>query len=362
MSPPDIELIGVEKRFGDVVAVESASLVVERGEFISILGPSGCGKSTTLAMIVGFQEPTAGTIRIRSVDQAGVPPERRNIGMVFQNYALFPHMTVAENVAFGLRMRGADAVAIATTVARVVKMVHLEGFEDRYPRALSGGQQQRAALARAIAPQSSVLLLDEPLSNLDQKLREAMRLELKQLHRALGMTFVYVTHDQEEALAMSDRIVVMSRGRIAQVGTPADIYQRPADAFVADFIGKSSILEVDSGTAENGLSRLRIAGTDCHVLAKAERPQDGRRITRICIRPEKIAVRGVGEAKPEGCNTFDAVIADIVNLGSHLQLILRIAADRTVIATVSSERLASLRPMQAVSLHVMPEHIIVLSE
>lgn len=362
MMPPDIELIGVEKRFGDVVAVESASLAVERGEFISILGPSGCGKSTTLSMIVGFQEPTAGTIRIRGVDQNGVPPERRNLGMVFQNYALFPHMTVAENVAFGLKMRGADAASIAATVSSSLKTVHLEGFADRYPRALSGGQQQRAALARAIAPQSSVLLLDEPLSNLDQKLREAMRLEMKALHRVLGMTFVYVTHDQEEALTMSDRIVVMSRGRIAQVGTPHEIYHRPADSFVADFIGKSSILDVDGGIAASGCCRFRIVGTDHHIVAQADCPDDSRPSRKICIRPERIVVRRVAEAEAPEINTFDAVISEVVNLGSRIELILRIAGDKMLVATISLEQLAALAGAQSVSLHVKPENVIILRE
>ncbi len=237
----DIELVDVTKRYGDHLVVDQISLNVPKGEFVSILGPSGCGKTTTLNMVAGFHSPSSGRIRIRGRDQAGVPPEKRNIGLVFQNYALFPHMTVAENVAFGLKMKGTSKSETEIGVRRALKSVHLEGYEARYPKELSGGQQQRTALARAIAPQPSVLLLDEPLSNLDLKLRESMRVELKEIQQQLGMTFVYVTHDQEEAMAMSDRVVVMSGGVVAQAGPPVDIYQNPASSFVADFIGKSNL-------------------------------------------------------------------------------------------------------------------------
>ncbi|SDH16894.1 ABC transporter [Pelagibacterium luteolum] len=222
----DIELIGLSKNYGANKIVRDIDLDIPQGEFVSILGPSGCGKTTTLNMIAGFTAPTSGQIRVRGHDQAGVPPERRKIGLVFQNYALFPHMTVGENVAFGLKMQRKGRAEIDNQVEKSLRSVHLDHLKDRYPKELSGGQQQRTALARAIAPKPSLLLLDEPLSNLDLKLREAMRIELKEVQQELGITFVYVTHDQEEAMAMSDRVVVMHEGIIAQVGSPrAESYQ-----------------------------------------------------------------------------------------------------------------------------------------
>src|SRR5690606_5598493 len=207
--------------------VRAIDLAVPQGEFVSILGPSGCGKTTTLNMIAGFTAPTSGHIRVRGVDQNGVPPEKRRIGLVFQNYALFPHMTVRQNVGFGLKMQGRSQQEIDAQVKKALHSVHLDSFEDRYPKELSGGQQQRTALARAIAPRPSLLLLDEPLSNLDLKLRDDKRIELKDVQRELGITFIYVTHDQEEAMAMSDRIVVMHEGVIAQAGTPSQLYSAP---------------------------------------------------------------------------------------------------------------------------------------
>lgn len=222
MSTMDIELIAVSKSYGANRVVDNIDLSIPAGEFVSILGPSGCGKTTTLNMIAGFSDPSGGDIRIRGRSQLSVPPEKRGIGLVFQNYALFPHMTVAENVAFGLKMKGTPRAETETEVRSALRRVHLEGFEQRYPKELSGGQQQRTALARAIAPKPSLLLLDEPLSNLDLKLREAMRIELKEIQEELGMTFIYVTHDQDEAMAMSDRIVVMHGGLVAQEGKPAN--------------------------------------------------------------------------------------------------------------------------------------------
>src|SRR5258707_5897898 len=243
-----IEIAGVSKIYdGGVRAVDAVAMEIRQGEFFSLLGPSGCGKTTTLRMIAGFDTPSIGAIRVDGADITHVPAHKRDMGMVFQNYALFPHRTVAENVAFGLRMRGLDKASIASKVKAALAMVELSGLEDRRPAQLSGGQQQRVALARAIVIEPTVLLCDEPLGALDKKLRQTMQFELKQLQRKIAVTLVYVTHDQEEALTMSDRIAVMNRGRIEQLGTPFDIYNRPATRFVSDFIGDSNLFDVTVG-------------------------------------------------------------------------------------------------------------------
>jgi putative spermidine/putrescine transport system ATP-binding protein len=241
-----LTLDGLTKRYGDNAVVTSVSLAVRDGEFLVLLGPSGCGKTTTLRMIAGFVPPSDGTIRIGDRLVTDLPPWKRNAGLVFQSYALFPHMTVAQNIAFGLEMRRTDRSEIAPRVAEVLRLVRLEGYGERYPRQLSGGQQQRVALARALVIRPDVLLLDEPLSNLDAKLRLEVRLEIRALQQQLGLTTVMVTHDQEEALTMADRLVVMSDGRVRQVGSQAALYETPADLFVADFVGRSTMI---AGTA-----------------------------------------------------------------------------------------------------------------
>jgi putative spermidine/putrescine transport system ATP-binding protein len=235
--PPAVEIKGASKRFGDVVALEEVSLEIRRGEFFALLGPSGCGKTTLLRMIGGFDEPTSGTVLVGGKDLGNVPPNRRPVNMVFQQYALFPHLTVGENVAFGLRYKGVARADETRRVAEVLELVKLSGFERRKPHQLSGGQRQRVALARALVLSPEVLLLDEPLGALDQKLRKEVQVQLKTLQRTLGITFVFVTHDQEEALTMSDRIAVMSRGRVEQLDEAAAVYERPATEFVADFMG-----------------------------------------------------------------------------------------------------------------------------
>lgn len=351
MSDIDIELVSVCKTFGDFRAVNDVSLSVPKGEFVSLLGPSGCGKTTTLNMIAGFQEPTSGEIRIRGKSQTRTPPEKRNIGLVFQNYALFPHMTVAENVGFGLRMKGAPRAEIDQAVKASLKSVHLEGLDARYPKELSGGQQQRTALARAIAPKPSVLLLDEPLSNLDLKLREAMRVELKEIQEKLGMTFVYVTHDQEEAMAMSDRVVVMAGGVIAQQGRPEAIYNSPATSFVADFIGKSNILPVAVKQAAGDRREISIGGTpltlrvegDASMLAAAK---------FCCIRPEDVRVVGNGAQRLPDDNVFDGTIAKIVNLGAHLDLWVSVDPGMTIKALVRSNRSGTLKTGQPITVSI----------
>ncbi len=251
-SKPEIRLERLTKRFGEVVAVDDVSLTIESGEFFSLLGPSGCGKTTTLRMIGGFDLPTSGRIDLRGHDVTRDPPDKRPVNMVFQSYALFPHLDVAGNIAFGLKRRGVAADEIRRRTGEVLELVNLPGYEKRRTNQMSGGQQQRIALARALVNQPNVLLLDEPLGALDLKLRKRLQLELKRIQMEIGITFVYVTHDQEEALTMSDRIAVMNRGRIEQVGTPEDLYDRPSTPFVADFIGTTNLLSGTVGRAARG--------------------------------------------------------------------------------------------------------------
>jgi putative spermidine/putrescine transport system ATP-binding protein len=272
----DVEVVAGRKAYGDVVAVDGVDIHVRQGEFFTLLGPSGSGKTTTLRMIAGFEQPDAGTIRLDGEDVTDRPPHARDLNTVFQDYALFPHMTVAENVAYGLRVKGVKRAERARQVAEVLGMVRLDGYGARKPVQLSGGQRQRVALARAIVNRPKVLLLDEPLGALDLKLRQEMQVFLKGLQHDLGMTFVYVTHDQEEALTMSTRVAVFDRGRIEQVGTPEEVYERPATEFVAGFVGTSNILE-----------------------------RDGRRVS---LRPERIAFAGDGGVP--------ATVADVVFVGA----------------------------------------------
>jgi spermidine/putrescine ABC transporter ATP-binding subunit len=318
----------ISRRFGAVVAVSEVSLAIERGEFITFLGPSGSGKTTCLMMLAGFELPDAGEIYIDGAPVVGVPPYRRNIGVVFQNYALFPHMTVADNIGFPLRQRGLARTAISARVAEVLDVVRMAGYGDRYPRQLSGGQQQRVAIARAIVFQPRVLLMDEPLSALDKKLREEMQFEIKGLHERLGITFVYVTHDQHEALVMSDRIVVMDRGRIEQVGAPADIYDRPANRFVASFIGESNFLDgtlIDDGAGDGvclqyGSTCLRAMG---HTAAGAG---------AVMVRPEKIAIaEQVMDVSP-AFNTLPATVRQVTFVGEVRRYLLETDTGSAIIA------------------------------
>ena len=266
---PAIELVDVTKRYGDAVALDGISLRIESGEFFCLLGPSGCGKTTTLNLIGGFIPLTSGELRIEGRRVNDLPPHQRNVNTVFQNYALFPHMSVADNVAFGLRMEGLEGGEVRRRVAEYLELVGLAEYRDRYPGQLSGGQAQRVALARALAKRPAVLLLDEPLGALDLKLRKQMQVELSRIHRQVGTTFVFVTHDQEEALSMATRIAVMSGGRVRQLGSPREIYQRPVDRFVADFIGESNFL--DGRLADEG------AGAALPVTRRDARPGTDRR-------------------------------------------------------------------------------------
>lgn len=359
MNMSDIELIGLNKRYGASQVVKDIDLAIPHGEFVSILGPSGCGKTTTLNMIAGFTAPTSGQIRIRGKDQTGVPPERRQIGLVFQNYALFPHMTVAENVGFGLKMQRKPRADIEAQVKKALQSVHLEGLEDRYPKELSGGQQQRTALARAIAPRPSLLLLDEPLSNLDLKLREAMRIELKEVQQDLGITFVYVTHDQEEAMAMSDRVVVMHNGVIAQMGSPGEIYRSPKTTYVADFIGKSNIFGVTPLSGDGSRCRIRILDTGLD-LTVAE-PVEQRDVAFCCIRPEALRWSDTNQFDGPPTNVLAVTIVKIVNLGAYLEVWGRHPSGTIFKALISAARASQLSVNERIELTVDPKAIHLLA-
>ncbi|HUN35674.1 MAG TPA: ABC transporter ATP-binding protein [Trebonia sp.] len=315
---PAIELIGIEKQFsshGDIVyAVAGVSLEIQVGEFFSLLGPSGCGKTTTIRMIAGFEEPTAGEVKLYGQSVLGTPPNKRDVNMVFQSYALFPHMSVFENVAFGLRRKSVDKAEITKRVGEILETVGLAGREKRRPRELSGGQQQRVALARALVNRPRALLLDEPLGALDLKLRQAMQVELKRIQREVGITFIYVTHDQGEALTMSDRIAVMNDGRVEQLAAPREIYEHPASRFVAGFIGTSNLL---SGTVQSvsGQAAVLVHGDGQHVEVAL---RDGMAITsgdrlEVTVRPEKISLSP--QPGPGGCR-LRGTVAEVVYLGT----------------------------------------------
>ena len=336
-----IRLEHVRKVFdGHVVAVDDVSLAIREGEFFSLLGPSGCGKTTTLRLIAGFESPDAGRLLIRGADVTRVPPERRDTGMVFQSYALFPHRTVFENVAFGLRMRGVRRDEIVRRVDAALRLVELTGLEARRPAQLSGGQQQRVALARAIVIEPAVLLCDEPLGALDKKLRQSMQFELKHLQRRIGVTLVYVTHDQEEALTMSDRIAVMNHGRVVQVGTPLEIYNRPATRFVSDFIGDSNLIEATTERLEDGRAQLRTADGLRLTSVTAEGVGVGRAVT-LAVRPERVRLLGAGEPVPD--NVVEGTIDSVNFQGDSILYRIAGGGDRFLLALEPNDRAAALR-------------------
>jgi putative spermidine/putrescine transport system ATP-binding protein len=302
---PDVRLVDVRKAYGDVAAVDGVDLEVGRGEFFTLLGPSGSGKTTTLRIIAGFERPDSGRVELAGEDVTSRPPYARDVNTVFQDYALFPHMTVGENVQYGLRVKGVRSAVAKRRAVEVLEMVRLAGLGDRKPSQLSGGQRQRVALARSIVNSPRVLLLDEPLGALDLKLREEMQIELKRIQREIGITFVYVTHDQEEALTMSDRLAVFSRGRIEQVGAPADVYERPATEFVAGFVGVSNTLE-----------------------------RDGR---RFMVRPEKIHMRAEADATAPDAHAEPGSVRDVVYAGMVTRYIVEL--DRGGVLTVVRQNL-----------------------
>ncbi|MCY0878959.1 MAG: ABC transporter ATP-binding protein [Firmicutes bacterium] len=311
-----LEIDQVRRQFATQVAVDNISFTADKGEFISLLGPSGSGKTTLLRIVAGFERPDAGRIVVDGEDVTEVPPQRRNMGMVFQSYALFPNMTAANNVAFGLRTRGVPRAQIEARVRELLAMVGLDSKADRYPHQLSGGEQQRVALARALAPNPRVLLLDEPLSALDALIRVNLRAEIRRIQQALGITTLYVTHDQEEALAISDRIVVFNRGRAEQIGTPEDIYDRPSSAFVSSFVGTMNRLTCRVLSRERGV--LALGSEEIRVEALPSAVSDGD-LVELWIRPERIRLAGAPEADA-GDNQLAVVIEQVMFLGARLGL------------------------------------------
>ncbi len=356
-----LELTGIQKTFGPAgttAAVEDFNLAAERGEFVSFLGPSGCGKTTTLRMIAGFETPTAGTITIDGVEISNKPPNQRNAGMVFQSYALFPNMNVTGNVGFGLKVRKTPKAAIAKKVDEMLEMIGLPDKGDRFPYQLSGGQQQRVALARALAIEPQILLLDEPLSALDAKIRIVLRKEIRAIQRQLGITTVYVTHDQEEALSLSDRVVVMSQGRIEQIGTPFEIYNFPATEFVASFVGTLNLVAAQVIDASTG--RVSIDGQEVRTSKAIEAASNGSKVT-MAVRPEGIAL-GEGD---EGANQLRGILDDINFLGSIVRIRVRLGdggPGATVIAldTFNEPHLSVPKVGSAVTLSFPPEACFVL--
>jgi len=332
----EVELLNVSKRFGDTLAVDSVSLGVTGGEFLTLLGPSGCGKTTLLRMIAGFELPDEGRVMLGGRDVTGIPPFKRDVTTVFQHYALFPHMNVFENVAFGLKQKRAARECVTARVGEALEMVKMGGLEKRRPSELSGGQQQRVALARALVVHPRVLLLDEPLAALDQKLRKQMQLELKSLQQRVGISFVYVTHDQEEALTMSDRIVVMNAGRIEQTGCAEEIYERPQTEFVASFIGVSNIIKGIVTARRNEYSIIKLGDTEIEALGDDTKIGD---LVRLMIRPEKIVMTFDGS---EGA--LAATIESAVYLGESTHWKIKLRDGQTM--TVLEQNRSSSRAIQ----------------
>ncbi len=336
-----ISLESVSKRFGKVEAVRSVSLDIKEGEFFSLLGPSGCGKTTTLRLIAGFEQPTAGRVRLDGADVAGLPPYKRDVNTVFQNYALFPHMSVEGNIAFGLRLKGVPKGEQRDRVGEMLEIVRLTGLEKRKPGQLSGGQQQRIALARALINRPAALLLDEPLGALDVKLRKQMQLELKRIQSELGTTFVYVTHDQEEALAMSDRIGVMNDGIVEQIGGAREIYEHPATAFVADFIGSLNALDFRVDEVADGHLVSRVSPTERLVVAAENGHRQGDSL-KLAVRPEQIRIDAAGRPAPEDGSRLEGVLAEVVYLGSLTQFHVDTKVGRVISYRMNEERAGSL--------------------
>ena len=353
---PFLELTGVQKRFGEFAAVHNFDLAAEAGEFVSFLGPSGCGKTTTLRMIAGFERPTAGTIVVNGNDITNKPPNQRNVGMVFQSYALFPNMTVADNVAFGLKIRKRPSEQVKKRVTELLELIHLPDKAGRYPWQLSGGQQQRVALARALAIEPQVLLLDEPLSALDAKIRVSLRNEIRAIQRQLGITTVYVTHDQEEALSLSDRIVVMSEGRVEQIGTPFQIYNFPSTGFVARFVGTLNVL--DAKVVDPATGSVAVAGQPIRAAQPIGGGRAGDSVT-IALRPEIIEL-----GARDGLNNVNGVVDDVTFLGSIVRVRVRFTDGSGVISfdTFNNPHLAVPDRGTAITVSFPPEACLVLDK
>jgi spermidine/putrescine transport system ATP-binding protein len=337
MAGGDVKLESLTKRFDDVTAVDAISIEIQAGEFFSLLGPSGCGKTTTLRMVAGFEPPTSGRILLDSVDVSKLSPNRRNVNTVFQSYALFPFLSVAENVAFGMKYKSVPKSEMRGRVAEALELVQLSGYEKRRPNQLSGGQQQRVALARALVLRPAVLLLDEPLGALDAKLRRTLQVELGVLQKQVGITFLYVTHDQEEALTMSDRLAVMNHGHVVQIGSPEEVYNEPADAYVADFLGVSNLMDatVEPGSDGHGPCRLRLGD----FTLEAEAGQlDATGEVKVAIRPERVHLYPYDTS---GANRVPAMVERLVFLGSTTQIFLRLPTGAALQALVRNDGAAS---------------------
>ncbi|CAM5293204.1 putrescine transport system ATP-binding protein [Aquamicrobium terrae] len=348
MTLPAVDIVGVRKRFGALTALDSIDFRIGDGEFVSLLGASGCGKSTLLRIIAGFEQASSGTVRIYGDDVTGRPPERRPTNLVFQRGALFPHMNVRENIGYSLRLRRWEPARIRARVDEMLALVRLEGLGEREPSQLSGGQAQRVALARALAGEPRVLLLDEPLSALDLKLRQQMQLELRAIQKRLGATFVFVTHDQTEALVMSDRIAIMNGGRIVQYGTPREIYRRPNSVFVSDFVGATNLLDGEIAGVEPG--RVVLAAASGRYAA----PHPGLALSAgdrasLSVRPEAIRLRRGGETPPEGRGA-SGTVSEIIYLGSSVRVGTRIAGGTLIWADLRDEEAEGLCAGDAVGL------------
>jgi spermidine/putrescine transport system ATP-binding protein len=332
MGGGEVQLVDLVKRFADVTAVAGINLDMPPGEFFSLLGPSGCGKTTSLRLIAGFERPDEGQILLDGIDMAQTPPHKRNVNTVFQNYALFPHLTVAENVGFGLRYQNVSRQEAKKKIADALELVRLQGYERRRPSQLSGGQQQRVALARALILNPAVLLLDEPLGALDAKLRKALQIELKALQEEIGITFVYVTHDQEEALTMSDRLAVMSNGRVEQIGSPSEVYEEPTTAYVADFLGVSNLMDATAdGPDAEGHGRVKLGEFE---LAAGQGDTDVRGPVKMVIRPERVRLE---ETSATGANRVPGMVERVVYVGSIMQVIVHLAPGQTLQAWVQNQ-------------------------
>jgi spermidine/putrescine transport system ATP-binding protein len=354
---PDIRFEGVTKRFGDMVAVDALDLEIAKGTFFALLGPSGCGKTTSLRMIGGFEDPTEGQIYLAGRNVTDVPPFKRDVNTVFQSYALFPHLDVARNVGFGLERRKVPKAEARQRIADVLELTQLTGFEKRKPGQMSGGQQQRVALARALVNRPQALLLDEPLGALDLRLRRQLQLELKRIHAEVGLTFVHVTHDQEEAMTMADEIAVMNAGRIEQRGSATELYEQPATEFVAGFLGTSNLVDATLKRTDAGLSEYE---THDGAVVRATVAREGQ--VRIGVRPEKLTIV---ESQPEGCNTLRGRVEVASFLGVSLQYLIRTPGGEEITVVEQNRdgmHGGSVGPGQEVLLAWRPEHTFVVTK
>ena len=336
--PPVVHFRNVNKFYGSALAVDNLELAIDPGQFVTLLGPSGCGKSTTLRMLGGFETPSSGSIFLDGSDITRLPPNKRNVNIVFQDYALFPHLTVGRNIAFGLELKGMASDVIHKRTMELLSLVKLQDFADRTPDQLSGGQRQRVALMRALAPNPNVLLLDEPLSALDAKLRQQMQIELKSIQQTTGKTFLFVTHDQEEALTMSDVIVVMNNGRIEQMGDPHTLYSRPRSRFVANFIGESNFLEADIISIEGNLAALRWRDHVIHAALNGTSPEPGKTVT-VALRPEALHCLG---AEPKDRLGIPGMVKQRIFKGNHTSVTVELSGGQEIVAQLDPVSLSQL--------------------